>query len=172
MEFGAVRLSRVSSVRRVCLAFIAAIALGANQDPPTPSELYGDLFVEVQERRIFGDNKTFVDAVPLRAPEQIMADYRAAPPADAEALRAFVLANFSVPGIAPTAPLALREHIKALWPDLVRQPRKEVEGGSLIALPLPYVVPGGRFREIYYWDTYFTMEVNLGCLELVVTDPL
>ena len=58
MEFGAVRLSRVSSVRRVCLAFIAAIALGANQAPPTPSELYGDLFVEVQERRIFGDNKT------------------------------------------------------------------------------------------------------------------
>ena len=85
MDFGAVRLSRVSSVRRVCLAFIAAIALGANQAPPTPSELYGDLFVEVQEQRIFGDNKTFVDAVPLRAPEQIMADYRAAPPADEEA---------------------------------------------------------------------------------------
>jgi alpha,alpha-trehalase len=24
-------------------------------------------------------------------------------------------------------------------------------------LPKPYVVPGGRFREGYYWDTYFTM---------------
>ena len=22
---------------------------------------------------------------------------------------------------------------------------------------LPYVVPGGRFSEIYYWDSYFTM---------------
>ncbi|PMC12249.1 hypothetical protein CJ207_23545, partial [Klebsiella aerogenes] len=21
----------------------------------------------------------------------------------------------------------------------------------------PYVVPGGRFREVYYWDSYFTM---------------
>ena len=20
-----------------------------------------------------------------------------------------------------------------------------------------YIVPGGRFREIYYWDSYFTM---------------
>lgn len=172
MDFGAVRLSRVSSIRRVCLAFVAAIALGANQAPPTPSELYGDLFVEVQEQRIFGDNKTFVDAVPLRAPEQIMADYRAAPPADEEALRAFVLANFSVPGIAPTAPLALREHIRALWPDLVRQPRKEVEGGSLIALPLPYVVPGGRFREIYYWDTYFTMEGLRADGEAVLVDNM
>jgi len=22
---------------------------------------------------------------------------------------------------------------------------------------IPYVVPGGRFREMYYWDSYFTM---------------
>src|SRR5207302_1818581 len=29
-------------------------------------------------------------------------------------------------------------------------------------LPRPFVVPGGRFREIYYWDSYFTM---LGLLE-------
>ena len=28
---------------------------------------------------------------------------------------------------------------------------------SLIPLPYPYIVPGGRFREIYYWDSYFTM---------------
>jgi alpha,alpha-trehalase len=28
---------------------------------------------------------------------------------------------------------------------------------SLIPLPNPYVVPGGRFREVYYWDSYFTM---------------
>jgi alpha,alpha-trehalase len=26
-----------------------------------------------------------------------------------------------------------------------------------LALPKPYVVPGGRFRELYYWDSYFTM---------------
>ena len=28
---------------------------------------------------------------------------------------------------------------------------------SLLPLPKPYVVPGGRFREVYYWDSYFTM---------------
>ena len=28
---------------------------------------------------------------------------------------------------------------------------------SLLPLPRPYVVPGGRFRELYYWDSYFTM---------------
>ena len=38
---------------------------------------------------------------------------------------------------------------------LSRQP--DMAGGSLIPLPFPYIVPGGRFGEIYYWDSYFTM---------------
>lgn len=32
-----------------------------------------------------------------------------------------------------------------------------VEGSSLIPIPYDYVVPGGRFNEMYYWDSYFTM---------------
>ena len=28
---------------------------------------------------------------------------------------------------------------------------------SGIGLPGQYLVPGGRFRELYYWDSYFTM---------------
>jgi alpha,alpha-trehalase len=42
-----------------------------------------------------------------------------------------------------------------LWDVLKRNP--EVTSDSLISLPHPYIVPGGRFREIYYWDSYFTM---------------
>jgi alpha,alpha-trehalase len=37
----------------------------------------------------------------------------------------------------------------------------------LVPLPKPYVVPGGRFREVYYWDSYFTM---LGLVENKRTD--
>ena len=29
-------------------------------------------------------------------------------------------------------------------------------GSSLLALPHSYVVPGGRFDELFYWDTFFT----------------
>ncbi len=32
-----------------------------------------------------------------------------------------------------------------------------MDKGSLIGLPHPYVAPGGRFNELYYWDSYFTM---------------
>ena len=49
----------------------------------------------------------------------------------------------------------IEEHIESLWPVLTRQP--DVPKGSLIPLPYPYIVPGGRFGEIYYWDSYFTM---------------
>ncbi len=35
--------------------------------------------------------------------------------------------------------------------------RKHRKWDSLLPLPEPYVVPGGRFREVYYWDSYFTM---------------
>ena len=42
---------------------------------------------------------------------------------------------------------ALHEMIKSF-------PKDE---GSLIALPFPHVVPGGRFRSAFYWDTYFIM---------------
>mgnify|MGYP001791967757 CR=1 FL=1 len=41
---------------------------------------------------------------------------------------------------------------------LTRQAEAPVQGSSLISLPKSYIVPGGRFREVYYWDSYFTIE--------------
>ncbi len=49
------------------------------------------------------------------------------------------------------------QHIHYLWNDLTKQPEPQKNNSSLIALPNKYIVPGGRFREIYYWDSYFTM---------------
>src|SRR5207253_2183492 len=52
-------------------------------------------------------------------------------------------------------------------PVLTRQPDAPDAHTSLIALPNEYVVPGGRFREVYYWDSYFTM---LGLIQSGRTD--
>ncbi|MEI8060433.1 MAG: trehalase family glycosidase, partial [Ferruginibacter sp.] len=46
-------------------------------------------------------------------------------------------------------------HLNDLWNELTRNPA--ASGGTLIPLPYAYIVPGGRFREVYYWDSYFTM---------------
>jgi alpha,alpha-trehalase len=127
---------------------------------PQPSDLFGDLFATVQERGLFTDSKTFADAVPRRAPGAIVQDWKAQAPTDDAALRAFVEANFILPTEADCdAPdgRPLREHITHLWPVLTREAETPAPGASLLALPRRHVVPGGRFRELYYWDSYFTM---------------
>ncbi|MDR7271090.1 alpha,alpha-trehalase [Pelomonas saccharophila] len=125
----------------------------------TPHELYGELFVAVQMTRVFGDGKSFVDARPKTVPSLIRARFEAERRLPGFSLSDFVHAHFELPGHdAAVGPrLGIREHIRALWPLLVREHAQAQEGESLLALPRPYVVPGGRFRELYYWDSYFTM---------------
>ncbi len=140
----------------------AAPTATARAYPASPVELFGALFDQVQRRRLFPDGKTFADATPKRSPAAIMADYARAGALDDAGLRAFVLANFDVPEPARTAPPStarppLSDHIRALWPQLTRPPLSPPPGSSALALPRRYVVPGGRFREMYYWDSYFTM---------------
>ncbi|MCO2487079.1 alpha,alpha-trehalase TreA [Pseudomonas aeruginosa] len=126
-----------------------------------PDEAYPELFQAVQESRLFSDQKHFVDALPLREPARIRADYlreRERPGFD---LRAFVGRNFEESGSVETAPpeagADLASHISDLWPALTRHYEQVPAHSSLLPLPKPYVVPGGRFREVYYWDSYFTM---------------
>jgi alpha,alpha-trehalase len=135
--------------------------------PQPPQVLFGDLFVAVQTAGIFPDGKTFVDAVPKAAPEAILAAYRETRPDTPQALRRFVSAHFSLPEepvsvVSPAAHTALATHIDGLWSELTRTTTSAPPWSSLLPLPKPYVVPGGRFREIYYWDSYFTM---LGLVE-------
>lgn len=133
----------------------------AQETPPAPQDLWQELFVRVQSARLYPDGKTFADAVPKEAPQAILAAYRAAPPADAASLRDFVAAHFELPdpvGTSPPAPGgSLRQHIAALWPALLRPPLSAPPGSSALPVPFRHVVPGGRFRELYYWDSFFTL---------------
>lgn len=46
-----------------------------------------------------------------------------------------------------------------VWKELSRvKVEKEGSSSTLLSLPYPFMVPGGRFREFYYWDTYFILE--------------
>ncbi|WP_240766302.1 alpha,alpha-trehalase TreA [Paraburkholderia flava] len=128
--------------------------------PPAPDLLYGDLFVAVQTAQIYPDQKTFVDATPKTDPTTILQAYEAAKNQPGFSLLAFVNQYFTPPpdqSVTPPAGQTLREHIDWLWPALTRTTTSAPDYSSLIPLPKPYVVPGGRFREGYYWDTYFTM---------------
>lgn len=122
------------------------------------------LFHRVQMAGLFADSKTFADAVPKQPVEAVLAAFEAQQPADDDALRTFVDAHFDLPEQAKEPDVQsddVNTYIEKLWPQLTR-PGSGVTEGSLLPLPCPYLVPGGRFREIYYWDSYFTA---LGLME-------
>jgi len=126
----------------------------------TPAGLLGPLFAAVQEGGLFSDSKTFADARPRREPAAILADWQSQRPARGDGLRRFVLGNFDVPQDQRAPPpdyRPLAAHIDALWPLLTRTSGDPAPRSSELWLPHSYVVPGGRFRELYYWDSYFTM---------------
>ncbi|MEM8556496.1 MAG: trehalase family glycosidase [Bacteroidota bacterium] len=66
------------------------------------------------------------------------------------------LSEDDLPQVDPEA-VSMAEHLGRHWRVLFRKPDLVRPHDTLVPLPAPYVVPGGRFREVYYWDTYFTM---------------
>jgi alpha,alpha-trehalase len=154
--------------RMAILCVLLAIALsqpGKAQGtgyPDSPQLLFGDLFVAVQSAQLYTDGKAFADAIPDAAPQEIMVQFHALHPDSPQALKRFVEAHFTLPGEITTASFApehdlILERIDRLWDPLTRHTPLAPPYSSLLPLPRPYIVPGGRFREIYYWDSYFTM---------------
>jgi alpha,alpha-trehalase len=139
-----------------------AAAAAPEADLLSPADRYEELFIDVQSAGLFDDCKTFVDCVPRIVPEAILAAYRSQRARPGFDLPAFVHEHF-----APQPPIAkayvspagesLARHIDGLWSVLTRHPQHHPARSSLLPLPHQYVVPGGRFIEQYYWDSYFTM---------------
>ncbi|MEO5891383.1 MAG: alpha,alpha-trehalase TreF [Ferruginibacter sp.] len=124
-------------------------------------EIYDlEVFETVQLASIMEDSKTFVDCIPKFSPEEIEKKYEDQKDRPGFDLEVFVKDNFEMPPVFGASyeskrDQSVEDNIRQLWDVLTRTPA--VEESSLINLPYTYIVPGGRFREIYYWDSYFTM---------------
>ncbi|HEX8390235.1 MAG TPA: trehalase family glycosidase [Candidatus Saccharimonadales bacterium] len=150
-------LSRSLKLLRTAVGATRRIAEPVRQ---SPDEALGDLFRLVQLSRIHPDGKTFVDQVPSKAVQKVVREYHKASLQDDFDLTEFINKHFSAFSAAQAeAPTVTQNdpeaYVSAMWDTLTRQAPESK--GSLLALPKPYVVPGGRFMEQYYWDTYFTM---------------
>ncbi|NML71237.1 trehalase [Chryseobacterium sp. RP-3-3] len=117
------------------------------------------LFDDVQRAQIFEDQKMMTDAVPMFPVSEINAEYEKKKGNEGFNLKDFVLANFDFLGakisIRREDQLPIEQHIEKLWDELTRTAYEEK--GTLLKLPKPYIVPGGRFNEFFYWDSYFIM---------------
>lgn len=147
-----------------------------------PIQSKGHLFELVQLLHVFADSKTFPDA-PARdteaalqpAVDALLAQYipRLRQAAASEnvldaarlldelrsALEHFVAQHFDLRRPLPGAPPqsdTMETHIAQMWDWLTRPPATAPEHSTLLPLPYPYLVPGGRYVELYYWDSYFT----------------
>lgn len=146
----------------------------------------GPLLHAVQMAGIFEDSKHFVDMPLKQEPEVVLAAYEALQDKSPEALSAFVSSYFKEPGseleawtppdsvAEPPRLMAIKDEslrswalaLNKLWAQLGRKMSPSVAQSqqlhSVLAQRSPMVVPGGRFRETYYWDTYW---IVLGLLE-------
>lgn len=119
----------------------AALSVQAEETPVTPQPpdiLLGPLFNDVQNAKLFPDQKTFADAVPNSDPLMILADYRMQQNQSGFDLRHFVNVNFTLPKegekYVPPEGQSLREHIDGLWPVLTRSTENtEIMGFSVTA---------------------------------------
>ena len=127
-----------------------------------PEQEYPELFIDAALSGIFADGKALSDALPLTTPDIINKAYNESKNDPDFDMQSFYNKYFKIKGAASNTfvtdvNMTLEDHIDRLWSELMRQPDVFVNGSSLIPLPHRYIVPGGRFNEIYYWDSYFTM---------------
>ena len=127
----------------------------------SPDESLSALFDEVQQRQVYPDGKKFADMIPRQRVRSLLREYETARKSPDFNLHEFVDKRFyefapaSGEVYTPGENTSTREHVRNLWPQLRRRNRKD--RGSLVALPHEYIIPGGRFSEQFYWDSYFIM---------------
>nr|ANC68249.1 membrane-bound trehalase [Cnaphalocrocis medinalis] len=148
---------------------------------------HGPLLDIVQMASLYNDSKTFVDMKIRVSPNVTMENFKAlmrrsGPRPPREQIRAFVSENFDaegaefeewepddwkkdpmfLKGIKDPLLLEWGSNLNALWRQLGRKMKAHVkehpELYSIIYVDNPIIVPGGRFREFYYWDSYWIIK--------------
>ncbi|KAK2178980.1 hypothetical protein NP493_520g01046 [Ridgeia piscesae] len=146
----------------------------------------GLLLDVVQRTRIFQDSKTFVDMTLKYEPDVITEKFSqlynmSGGRISRRALKQFTEDNLSGPGDEleewtpadwtdkPTLANRVKDprlrhwvlEINKLWKSLGRKMKDSVKDHpdrhSLLYVPNPFIIPGSRFREFYYWDSYWIM---------------
>ncbi len=122
---------------------------------------YNEFVTQVQMQQVFPNTKTFINSSPKVSKDSIAKQYELLKNRSDFSLKGFVQKYYRLPVAATSTytsdtTISISAHIRRLWPILTRNDTASSFDSSLIPLPYPYVVPGGMFNEVYYWDSYFT----------------
>ncbi|PVU97335.1 hypothetical protein BB559_002078 [Furculomyces boomerangus] len=143
----------------------------------------GPILRTVQLSGVFPDDKTFVDKPTIKPSWEVIAAFKKLgnSPSKQQILN-FVNQNFGhensllksanlsdwksnprfISKIKSPYLAGFAKEINSFWKELVKVQDKSslCDGCESTFLDIEgiFIVPGGRFREFYYWDTYFTLE--------------
>ncbi|PVU84616.1 hypothetical protein BB559_007527 [Furculomyces boomerangus] len=167
------------------LCSLSRSVVSSQQSYSCDSQIFcsGPLLEAVQLSGIFPDDKTFVDKPTTKPTADVLAAFAALgdSPSNQQILD-FVSQNFGdensllkssnmpdwisdpsfISKIKSPYLAGFAQEINSFWKELVKVQDKSglCDGCESTFLDIEgnFVVPGGRFREFYYWDTYFTLE--------------
>lgn len=147
---------------------------------------------DVQLSHIYPDSKTFVDMALKYTESEIISKYKTLKnknngqvPSNSD-LQKFIednlengneLEEWTPPDFTSNPSIANRIRdtnykkwalgLNHVWKTLARKVKDDVKTHpdkySLIWVPNGFIIPGGRFRELYYWDTYWIVNGLLLC---------
>ncbi|XP_071957606.1 trehalase-like [Antedon mediterranea] len=139
----------------------------------------GPLLKAAQNAHIHDDSKTFVDLQMLKPEDEVLQAFN---DMYDDNMTLFVNKYFKGPGtefekwtpsdwhenpdflkkIKDPQLVEWAKELHGLWKELGRKIKKEVEKTpgqfSLVYVENPFIIPGGRFREFYYWDSYWVVK--------------
>lgn len=158
----------------------------SRQSCSSPIYCQGDLLHIVQTNKIFNDSKTFVDLSLVHPANTTVNNFRmfmmeTRENATRDQIAEFVSKNFkSVGELEEYYPPDFRKDPKILkdihepvvrkfaqniiniWPQLTRRVSPHVfehpDTHSIIPVEHHFIIPGGRFKEYYYWDSYWIVK--------------
>ncbi|KAM7337704.1 hypothetical protein ACRRTK_003823 [Alexandromys fortis] len=148
---------------------------------------HGELLHQVQMAKLYEDDKQFVDMSLTASPDEVLQSFRQLAMTHnnsipREELQKFVQTYFQPVGqelqswipedwkerpqfLQKISDAKLRDwagQLHQIWKNLGKKMKPEIfknpERSSLIYSEHPFIVPGGRFVEFYYWDSYWVME--------------
>ncbi|KAI6313398.1 hypothetical protein MCOR34_005262 [Pyricularia oryzae] len=167
-------------------SLVNAVYINGSIITPCDSLIYcrGELLKEVELAHPFADSKTFVDMPTIKPVDEVIEAFNKLqkPLSNNTELQDFLRENFAQAGgeleEVPNSELetdpvfldklddtVIREFVEKvidIWPSLTRRYKGpsncEACADSFIPVNRTFVVAGGRFREPYYWDSYWILE--------------
>ncbi|KAI0489597.1 glycoside hydrolase family 37 protein [Xylaria cf. heliscus] len=180
------RLASTAAVLLAGVSPARALFQNGSTFTPCDSPVYcnGELLKQVELAKPFSDSKTFVDLPTKRPLDEVLAAFEklAKPLTNNTELNDFLTTYFGEAGSEleavpadqlKTDPVFLdkiqdsvikqfTEKVIDIWPDLTRKyvSANKCDGcvDSFIPVNRTFVVAGGRFREPYYWDSFWILE--------------